>query len=225
MTAIPHPDNQNISIDCAVITISDTRTIDTDQSGQLIQQLLRSAGHQIVVYQILPDEPAQITELLTALSQNQQVQMVIFNGGTGIAPRDTTYDALASLLEKTLPGFGEIFRSLSYAEIGTRSIASRAVAGTYQNLLIFSLPGSRGAVQLGVSQLILPELNHLIRQLRGWSLSTGCGFCINLTRNSNSGVKLRTQRGRKESFDRFSPLCIESYSSPCTGQDKFLKLF
>lgn len=167
MTSIPHPDSQNISIDCAVITISDTRTPETDQSGQLIQQLLIAAGHQVVVYRILPDEPAQITDLLTELGNDQRVQVVIFNGGTGIAPRDTTYDALARMLEKTLPGFGELFRSLSYAEIGTRSIASRAIAGTYQNLLVFSLPGSRGAVQLGVSQLILPELNHLVKQLWG----------------------------------------------------------
>jgi molybdopterin adenylyltransferase len=167
MAAIPHPDTQSISIDCAVITISDTRTPETDQSGQLIQQLLTAAGHQVLVYQILPDEPAQIAELMTELGNNQQVQVVIFNGGTGIAPRDTTYDTLVRMLEKTLPGFGEIFRSLSYAEIGTRSIASRAVAGTYQNLLVFSLPGSRGAVQLGVSQIILPEINHLVKQLRG----------------------------------------------------------
>jgi molybdopterin adenylyltransferase len=167
MATIPHPDNQNISIDCAVITISDTRTSETDQSGQLIQELLTAAGHEVLVYQILPDEPAQIKELLTELGNNQQVQLVIFNGGTGIAPRDTTYDALVEMLEKTLPGFGEIFRQLSYAEIGTRSIASRAVAGTYQRLLVFSLPGSRAAVQLGVSQIILPEMNHLVKQLRG----------------------------------------------------------
>jgi molybdopterin adenylyltransferase len=167
MTIIPHPDPQSIPINCAVITISDTRTTATDGSGQLAQQLLTAAGHQVLVYQILPDEPAQITNLLTELGQNQQVQVAIFNGGTGIAPRDTTYDALVRMLEKTLPGFGEIFRSLSYAEIGTRAIASRAVAGTYQNLLVFSLPGSQGAVQLGVEQIILPEINHLVRQLRG----------------------------------------------------------
>jgi molybdopterin adenylyltransferase len=167
MTSLPHPDIAGLSIACAVITISDTRTPATDQSGQLIQNLLRAAGHQIVIYQIIPDEPTQIQELLTILSQNQSLQAVIFNGGTGIAPRDTTYDALAGLLEKTLPGFGEIFRSLSYAEIGSRAIASRAVAGTYQKLLIFSLPGSRGAVELGVSKIILPEINHLVKQLQG----------------------------------------------------------
>jgi molybdopterin adenylyltransferase len=165
MTSIPHPDSQISSIACAVITVSDTRTATTDSSGQLLQQLLTTAGHQVLFYRIIPDEPTQIGDLLTALSEDQQVQMVVFNGGTGIAPRDTTYDALAKLLEKTLPGFGEIFRWLSYAEIGTRTIASRAVAGTYQNLLVFSLPGSRGAVQLGVSKIILPEMNHLIKQL------------------------------------------------------------
>ncbi len=165
MTSIPHPDSQISSIVCAVITVSDTRTVATDSSGQLLQQLLTTAGHQVLVYRIIPDEPTQIGDLLTALSADQQVQMVVFNGGTGIAPRDTTYDALAQLLEKTLPGFGEIFRWLSYAEIGTRTIASRAVAGTYQNLLVFSLPGSRGAVQLAISEIILPEMNHLIKQL------------------------------------------------------------
>jgi molybdenum cofactor biosynthesis protein B len=92
---------------------------------------------------------------------------VIFNGGTGIAPRDTTYDTLEKLLEKTLPGFGEVFRFLSYQEIGSRAIASRAVAGIYQTKLIFSIPGSTGAVQLAVQQLILPELIHLVSQLRG----------------------------------------------------------
>ncbi len=167
MTPIPHPDSQILSIACAVITISDTRTTVTDTSGQLMQQLLTAADHRVLIYRIIPDDPAQITDLLTELSQNQQVQVVIFNGGTGIAPRDTTYDALARVLEKTLPGFGEIFRWLSYTEIGTRSIASRAVAGTYQNLLVFSLPGSKGAVQLGVSQIILPEMNHLVKQLHG----------------------------------------------------------
>jgi molybdopterin adenylyltransferase len=165
MTSMPHPDSQISSIACAVITVSDTRTAATDSSGQLLQQLLNTAGHQVLVYRIIPDEPTQIGDLLTALSEDQQVQMVVFNGGTGIAHRDTTYDALARLLEKTLPGFGEIFRWLSYAEIGTRTIASRAVAGTYQNLLVFSLPGSRGAVQLGVAKIILPEMTHLIKQL------------------------------------------------------------
>jgi molybdenum cofactor biosynthesis protein B len=94
-----------------------------------------------------------------------EINVVICNGGTGVAPRDTTYDAIASLLEKTLPGFGELFRWLSYQEIGSRAIASRAVAGTYKNKLIFSLPGSTNAVRLGMEALILPEVAHLVKQM------------------------------------------------------------
>jgi molybdopterin adenylyltransferase len=167
MTNQPHPEDQPNSISCAVITISDSRTEQTDTSGQTIQQLLMAAGHRILHSQILPDEPAQIKSLLTTLVGMESLQAVIFNGGTGIAPRDTTYEALSDLLEKTLPGFGEVFRWLSYQEIGSRAIASRAIAGTYGHLLIFSLPGSRGAVTLGTSQLILPELRHLVQQLMG----------------------------------------------------------
>jgi molybdopterin adenylyltransferase len=166
MNSQPHPEAQQDSIICAIITISDSRTIATDSSGQAIQELLLAAGHRIQHYQILPDEPAQIQSLLKTLAAMTDLQAVIFNGGTGIAPRDTTYEALAGLLEKTLPGFGEVFRWLSYQEIGSRAIASRAIAGTYGRLLIFSLPGSRGAVTLGTSQLILPELRHLVQQLQ-----------------------------------------------------------
>jgi molybdopterin adenylyltransferase len=162
-----HPEANSSSIACAIVTISDSRTIATDTSGQAIQTLLLAAGHRICHYQILPDEPAQVQSLLQSLAKMPDLQAVIFNGGTGIAPRDTTYEALAGLLEKTLPGFGEVFRWLSYQEIGSRAIASRAIAGTYGRLLIFSLPGSRGAVMLGTSQLILPELGHLAHQLLG----------------------------------------------------------
>ncbi len=166
MNSQPHPEAQSDSIVCAIVTISDSRQISTDSSGQTIQALLLAAGHRVGHYQILPDEPAQIQFLLQTLADMTELQAVIFNGGTGIAPRDTTYEALAGLLEKTLPGFGEVFRWLSYQEIGSRAIASRAIAGTYGRLLIFSLPGSRGAVTLGTSQLILPELRHLVHQLQ-----------------------------------------------------------
>lgn len=163
MSEQPHPDEHRLTVICAVITVSDTRTIDTDRSGQLIQQRLTQSGHTIAHYVIVPDEPEQIRPQLANLSN---VDAVILNGGTGIAPRDTTYDAIEQLLEKTLPGFGEIFRSLSYAEIGSRAIASRAIAGVYSGKLIFSLPGSSNAVKLAVEQLILPELVHLVTQLR-----------------------------------------------------------
>ncbi len=162
----PHPDRLAIAINCAVITISDTRTPATDRSGELINQLLRSAGHNLGTYQIIPDEPGQIlAQLDLAIEHVPPIQAIIFNGGTGISPRDHTYDAIASALTKTLPGFGEIFRSLSYQEIGSRAMSSRAIAGVYQQLLVFSLPGSSGAVKLGMEQLILPELVHLVTQL------------------------------------------------------------
>ncbi|MCX7594178.1 MAG: MogA/MoaB family molybdenum cofactor biosynthesis protein, partial [Fischerella sp.] len=149
-----------------VVTVSDTRSQQTDKSGQLIQQLLRNANHAVEAYTIVKDEPAQIQGQLQLLGKNSNLDVVIFNGGTGIAPRDTTYDAIEKLLEKTLPGFGELFRFLSYQEIGSRAIASRAVAGIYQSKLIFSLPGSSSAVRLAMEKLILPELTHLVGLLR-----------------------------------------------------------
>ncbi|MBD2257737.1 molybdenum cofactor biosynthesis protein B [Pseudanabaena sp. FACHB-2040] len=160
---VPHPDTLNQPVACAVVTLSDTRTAATDSSGQLMQKLLTEAGHRVGDYQILPDEPNQIRALLSAYCLQPQIQAVICSGGTGIAPRDTTYDAIAALLEKELPGFGEIFRYLSYQEIGSRAIASRATAGIYQSTLIFSLPGSSKAVKLAMEALILPELVHLTR--------------------------------------------------------------
>lgn len=163
--AIPHAEMAATAA-CAVITVSDTRTADTDQSGQLIRAMLTQAGFSVGSYQILPDEPDQIRGQLETLVRQPHIRAVILNGGTGIAPRDTTYDAIAALLTKTLPGFGEIFRQLSYQEIGSRAIASRAVAGVYQNRLIFSLPGSSKAVRLAMSALILPELPHLIALLQ-----------------------------------------------------------
>lgn len=166
MTQIPHPDLPGTSVNCAVITVSDTRTSENDTSGQLIQQLLGEAGHTLAAYRILKDEPAEIREQLKLLCASPDLDALIFNGGTGIAPRDTTYDAIASLLEKTLPGFGEVFRWLSYEEIGSRAIASRAIAGVYRSKLIFSLPGSSKAVKLAMEKLILPELVHLVKQLR-----------------------------------------------------------
>ncbi|NJP10922.1 MAG: MogA/MoaB family molybdenum cofactor biosynthesis protein [Leptolyngbyaceae cyanobacterium RU_5_1] len=165
MGSLPHPDTQETPINCAVITVSDTRTVETDRSGQLIQQLLLDEGHQIVAYALVKDEPTQIQAQLATLSQRSELHALIFNGGTGIAPRDTTYDAIKTLLEKTLPGFGELFRWLSYQEIGSRAIASRAVAGIFRGKLVFSVPGSSNAVSLAMQKLILPELKHLVSQL------------------------------------------------------------
>jgi molybdopterin adenylyltransferase len=162
----PHPDSPGNTVTCAVITVSDTRNPETDKSGQMIQQLLMAADHVVGVYKIIKDEPTQIQAQIELLGNNTNLDVIICNGGTGIAPRDTTYDAIEKLLEKTLPGFGELFRFLSYQEIGSRAIASRAVAGVYHNKLIFSLPGSSNAVRLGMEKLILPEMAHLVSQMR-----------------------------------------------------------
>ncbi|MEA5580571.1 molybdenum cofactor biosynthesis protein B [Nodularia harveyana UHCC-0300] len=172
MSPQPHPDSGK-TVTCAVITVSDTRDPETDKSGQLIQQLLVAADHVVGVYKIIKDQPAEIQEQIKYLSKNTNIDVLIFNGGTGIAPRDTTYDAIEKLLEKTLPGFGELFRFLSYQEIGSRAIASRAVAGVYQNKLIFSLPGSSNAVRLGMEKLILPEMIHLVSQMGIYSNPQG----------------------------------------------------
>lgn len=166
MAKIPHLDSDLRAINCAIVTVSDTRTVETDRSGQLIQQLLHESGHHVIAYAILQDEPMQIQAELEQLSQQPDLDAILINGGTGIAPRDTTYDAIATLLEKTLPGFGELFRWLSYQDIGSRAMASRAIAGVFCNKLVFSVPGSTGAVKLAMQTLILPELRHLISQLR-----------------------------------------------------------
>ncbi len=163
-SSTPHADSRPLAVACGVLTVSDTRTVETDKSGQIICQLLQQAGHSIADYVIVKDEPLRIVAQLQ-IWQQQPMQVVICNGGTGIAPRDTTYDAIAQLLDKTLPGFGELFRMLSYEQIGSRALASRAIAGVYGSQLIFSLPGSSKAVQLGMEALILPELVHLVRQL------------------------------------------------------------
>lgn len=162
----PHPDRAPRTIHCALLTISDTRTPETDRSGQYLQTTLTAAGHAIATYEILPDEPERIRQRVIALCQDPGVETIICHGGTGIAPRDTTYDAIAGLLDKTLPGFGEIFRVLSYAEIGSRAMASRAIAGVCQNTLIWSLPGSSNAVRLATEKFILPELQHLVNLLQ-----------------------------------------------------------
>lgn len=164
--AHPHPDSERYAVRCGVITVSDTRSPETDKSGKLIQDLLDQDGHHTEFYQVVKDDPEAIETLLESLA-NKDLDVILLNGGTGIAPRDNTFDVVVRLLEKTLPGFGEIFRLLSYEEIGSRAIASRAVAGTFQGKVIFSMPGSSAAVRLAMTKLILPELRHLVKQLTG----------------------------------------------------------
>jgi molybdenum cofactor biosynthesis protein B len=149
------------AIQCGVITVSDTRTIETDTSGAHIRAALSEAGHMVLRYELVRDEPEQIAVLMRAL-ESEGCQVVITNGGTGISRRDTTFEAVDKLLEKRLPGFGELFRMLSYADIGAGAMLSRATAGTFGRALIFCLPGSTGAVRLAMEKLILPELEHLV---------------------------------------------------------------
>lgn len=150
----------------AVLTVSDTRTAETDESGRYLRGSVMAEGHRVCAYRLVPDEPEQVLGALDEmLAADDAPQIVIVSGGTGISRRDTTYDALAPRLEKILPGFGEIFRALSFAEIGPAAMLSRAIAGTYRGALVFSLPGSRKAVRLAWEQLISQELAHIAWEL------------------------------------------------------------
>ncbi len=162
---LEHKAHAQVHVSCGVITVSDTRTKETDKSGQLILELLKAAGHPVTAYHIVKDEPTLIGPLLATLLADAAVQAVIVNGGTGISRRDVTFDAIHGLLEKHLPGFGELFRQLSYADIGSAALLSRAAAGIAQGKPVFSLPGSSGAVRLGMEKLILPELPHIVFEL------------------------------------------------------------
>lgn len=150
----------------AVLTISDTRTAETDVSGKLMADMLTQAGHTVMERRVLPDEAEPLTALLRELGSRADLDLILLNGGTGIAPRDLTHEAVAGLLERTLPGFGELFRGLSYGEIGAAAMASRALAGVLGDKLVFSTPGSPGAVELAMKELILPEASHLVGQIR-----------------------------------------------------------
>jgi molybdenum cofactor biosynthesis protein B len=167
MSIAEHKEKGKRSIRCFVVTVSDTRDESTDTSGQTIKQLLAAEGHQAAGYRIVKDEPVQIQALLIQALGNGDLDAVIVNGGTGIAPRDGTYEVVSRLLDKKLDGFGEIFRYLSYLDIGSAAIMSRAAAGTAGGKVLISLPGSSGAVKLAMEKLILPEIRHMVSQLQG----------------------------------------------------------
>jgi molybdenum cofactor biosynthesis protein B len=155
------------SVRCAVVTVSDTRTESTDTSGRAIAALLTAAGHQVVSAQIVRDDPDQVREVLQkhlGLAESAAPQVVILTGGTGITSRDSTFEAIDGLLDKRLDGFGELFRMLSYQEIGAAAMLSRATAGLSSGRIIISLPGSEKAVRLAMERLLLPELGHLVQQ-------------------------------------------------------------
>ena len=144
----------------AIVTVSDTRTPETDVNAHYLREQLTAAGQRVVDYRLIKDEPEQVAGILDELAAGE-ARVILFNGGTGIAPRDTTFDALSRRLEKTLPGFGELFRMLSYEQVGAAAMLSRATAGVYRGRVVISTPGSPAAVQLAWEKLIAPELQHL----------------------------------------------------------------
>lgn len=153
------------TVRCAVLTVSDTRTRETDTSGRLIRDLLGMRGHVVAASEIVPDDPGRIREIVAEWAAGDDVQAILTNGGTGIAARDTSYEAIAGLLEKRIDGFGELFRMLSFQEIGAAAMLSRAVAGVHRGKLVVAMPGSTNAVKLAMTQLVLPELGHLVYEI------------------------------------------------------------
>ena len=151
---------------CAVITVSDTRTLQTDTGGQTVVDLLTSAGHELVDRQIIPDEPQQMLQLLGTLRDRDDVDAILMTGGTGVGSRDRTFETVSSLLDKPLPGYGELFRMLSYQQIAAAAMLSRAVGGLFGRTVLLTMPGSRAAVRLAMEKLILPELGHIVREAR-----------------------------------------------------------
>lgn len=160
-----HKEQAPRHVACFIITCSDTRTEETDTSGQLIKRLLTEHGHQVVGKHIVKDEPTAIRKLLDAATSDERVQAIVINGGTGLSRRDSTFEAVDAMLEKRLDGFGELFRYLSYKEIGSASMMSRATAGLLRGRVAFSMPGSESAVRLAMENLIIPELGHIVREL------------------------------------------------------------
>jgi molybdopterin adenylyltransferase len=154
------------SVRCAVITVSDTRTLATDTGGQTIVDHLAAAGHGVVAREIIPDEPSRMRPLLDLLCQRDDVDVILLTGGTGITSRDQTYETVSGLLDKPLPGYGEIFRLLSYQEIGPAAILSRAVGGLLGRKVLLTMPGSPAAVRLAMEKIIVPQLSHLVREAR-----------------------------------------------------------
>jgi len=160
-----HKAHAPASVACFVVTSSDTRDPKSDESGALIESLLVAAGHTVVKRVIIKDEPAQLLPIVKGEAQQAGARALIISGGTGLGRRDTTVETLAPLFEKRLDGFGELFRALSYQEIGSAAMMSRAVAGSIGQLVVFALPGSPAAARLALERLILPELGHAVREM------------------------------------------------------------
>lgn len=154
------------SVGLAILTVSDTRTEATDEAGRYLREAAAAAGHRVVARAIVPDDPAAVRAALAAALADPAVDVVLATGGTGVAGRDGTVEAVEEVLEKRLPGFGEVFRVLSFQDVGPPAILSRATAGTVGRRAIFALPGSRGAVRLAWERILGPEIAHVVREVR-----------------------------------------------------------
>jgi molybdenum cofactor biosynthesis protein B len=161
-SAAEHRRQGPASVRCAVVTVSDTRTLENDTGGQAIVELLHAAGHQVVERAIVPDDSKPVQDLILALGRQKDIDAILITGGTGIAPRDHTADAIDEVLSKPLPGYGELFRMLSYQEIGPAAMLSRALGGLMGETVVLTMPGSPAAVRLAIQRIILPELGHLV---------------------------------------------------------------
>ncbi len=151
---------------CAVITVSDTRTPETDSGGQTVCDHLSAAGLEVACREIIPDDPARLRPLLETLRDDAAIDAVLLTGGTGLSSRDQTYETVISLLTKQLPGYGELFRMLSYHDVGPAAMLSRATGGLMRQTVVLTMPGSPAAVRLAMEKLIVPELRHLVREAR-----------------------------------------------------------
>jgi len=159
-----HRKSAAVCVEVVVITVSDTRTLETDTGGKLVAEMLAGSGHTVNARKIVPDDPGAIASATRDALEVAGVGAVILTGGTGVAPRDVTPESVEPLLERIIPGFGELFRQLSYADIGSAALLSRATAGLAAGRVVFVIPGSRGAVGLAMEKLILPELGHLVAE-------------------------------------------------------------
>lgn len=165
MNSVQHHRSQApSSIGCAVVTVSDTRTWETDTGGRTVVERLLAAGHEVYRRDLIPDDPQLLRERLQCFRKEPAIQVVLITGGTGIGRRDQTYETVCELLTKPLPGYGELFRMLSYGEIGAAAMLSRAVGGLMGCQVVLTMPGSPAAVRLAMDRVILPELGHLVRE-------------------------------------------------------------
>ncbi|MBU9724001.1 MULTISPECIES: MogA/MoaB family molybdenum cofactor biosynthesis protein [Bacillaceae] len=166
MSVQEHKQEAPTTVNCMVLTVSDTRNLETDKSGQLMKSLLLEAGYTVIDHRIVKDDFSAIQHIIREADANKRIEALLINGGTGITFRDTTYEAVSQMLDKEIPGFGEIFRYLSFTkDIGSAAMLSRAVAGVRGTTAIFSTPGSSGAVKLAMNELIVPELAHVMREI------------------------------------------------------------